>query len=80
MQALFVAVVISVVSFFFLTSGFMYTHVMLTLIDQCLLNVVFSMKKALNGQSSPKQTFHSLHFPVLFGKFLFSSFSHPFLN
>ena len=40
---------------FFLTSGFMYTYVMPILINQCLLNVVFSMAKALNGQSSPSK-------------------------
>ena len=28
---------------------------MLILINRCLLNVVFSMTKALNGQSSPEQ-------------------------
>ena len=43
---------------FFLTSGFMYIHVMLVLINQCLMNVVFSMAKALNGQSSPKRNFY----------------------
>ena len=59
----------------------MYTHVRLVLINQCLLKVAFSMTKALNGQSSPKQSFHSLHLSMLFGKpcfssCLFSSFSH----
>ena len=43
-----------------LTSRFMYTHVMLILINRCLLNVVFSMIK---GQSSPKQNLYS---PPLF--------------
>ena len=38
----------------------MYTrHANLT--NQCLLNVAFSMTKALNNESSPKQSFHSLH-------------------
>ena len=30
------------------------------LINQCLRNVVFSMTKALNNRSSPKENFHSL--------------------
>ena len=30
------------------------------LTNQCLLNVAFSMTKALNNRSSPKQNFHSL--------------------
>ena len=63
----FVAVVIPAVSFF-LTSGFMYTHFMLILINRCLLNVVFSMSKVLNGQSSPKENINSLHLSMLFGK------------
>ena len=67
----FVAVVIAVVSFF-LTSGFMYTHVMLILINQCLLNVVFSMTKILNGQSSPKKHFYYPHLSMLFRKLCFS--------
>ena len=46
----------------YLTLGFLYTCVMLTFINRCLLNVVFSMTKALNGQNSPKQNFHSPHF------------------
>ena len=37
----------------FLTSTFMKTHVMLILINQYLLNVFFSMTKALNCQNSP---------------------------
>ena len=32
----------------------MYTNVTLDLINQCLLNVVFSMPKAWNGQNSLK--------------------------
>ena len=39
----------------FLTSGFVYTRVMLTLINWCLSNVVLTMTKALNGQSSPSK-------------------------
>ena len=42
--------------------------------NQCLLNVAFSMIKAVNNQSSPKQNFHSRHLsittlpPMLFRK------------
>ena len=61
MQASFVAVVISVASFF----NFRLDPI---LIYRCLLNVFFSMTKALNGQSSPKQNSHSVHFSILFGK------------
>ena len=57
------------------------------LTNQCLLNVAFSMTKALNDWSSPKQNFHSLHLsitslpPMLLQKpcfyyCLFFSFSH----
>ena len=59
------------------TLGFMYTHVMLILIIRCLLNVVLSMTKALNGQSSPKQNFYSPHLSMLFEKACFS-FTLPF--
>ena len=45
----------------------MYTHVMLILTDQCLLNVIFCMTKTLlNGQSSPKQNFYSPNLSMLF--------------
>ena len=71
MQASFVAVVIAVVSFF-LASGFMYTPVMLILINQCLLNVAFRMTKALNGQSSHKQNSYSPYDSMLYGKPCFS--------
>ena len=54
------------------TSGFMYTCVMLILINWYLLNVVFSMTKALNGQSSPKQNFRSPHLSMLIEKPCFS--------
>ena len=85
MRSSFVAAVISVVSY----SDFMlYVHIChANLTNQCLLNVAFSMTKALNDWSSPKQNFHSLHLsipslpPMLFRKpcfyyCLFSSFSH----
>ena len=39
----------------FLTSGFISTYATLTFIHRCLLNVIFSMTKALNGQNSIKQ-------------------------
>ena len=66
---------------FISNSGFMYTCVMLILINWCLLNVVFSMTKALNGQSSPKQNFYSPHLSMLlekpcFSLCLFSFYSH----
>ena len=35
----------------------MYAHVMLILINRCLLNVAFSITKALNGHISLKQFF-----------------------
>ena len=56
MQALFVSAVISVVSFFNVR---LYIHIFhAILINQCLLNVAFSitsMVKAINGQSTSKQ-------------------------
>ena len=60
MRSSFVAAVISVV----LYSDFMlYVHIChANLTNQCLLNVAFSMTKALNGWSSPKQNFRFLHF------------------
>ena len=72
MQSSFVAVVIGAVSLF-LTSGsiYMYVNVTLILINQWLLNVVFSITEALNGQISPKQHFHYPHFLMLFGKICF---------
>ena len=63
-QASFKAVFISVI-WFFLTAGFIFTYIMLILINWWLLNLIFSMTKALNGQSSSKQNFHpplSTHF------------------
>ena len=39
----------------------LYAHVMLNLIYQYLLNAVFSITKALNGQISPKQHFYYPH-------------------
>ena len=66
---------------FISNSGFMYICVMLILINWCLLNVDFSMKKALNGQSSLKQNFYSPHLSMLlekpcFSLCLFSFYSH----
>ena len=55
-QVWFLLAVITVVSCL-LTSGIMYKHVTLILNDQCLLKVFFSMRKTLNGQSSPKKNF-----------------------
>ena len=52
----------------FLTSAFKYICDMLILINRCLLNVVFRMTKALNGQRSLKQNIYSLHLPMLLGK------------
>ena len=52
-QTLFIAAVIAVV-LLFLTSDFMYTNIMLIFINRCLLNLIFSMKKALNGENSSK--------------------------
>ena len=69
---------------FFLTSGFMYTYVMPILINQCLLNVVFSMAKALNGQSSPSKflfspTFSAIWKTLLLLMLVFLFFTLPFL-
>ena len=63
----------------------MYAHVMLILINQCLLNVVFSITKALNGQISRKQHFYypppfnTIWKPLLL-LMLFSSLSHSLFN
>ena len=40
---------------------YMYPHVMLILINQCLLNVIFRITKPLNCQISPKQHFYYPH-------------------
>ena len=58
MRSSFVAAVISVVSY----SDFMlYVHIChANLTNQCLLNVAFSMTKALIDWRSPKKNFHSL--------------------
>ena len=53
----------------FLSLGFMYAHAVPILINQCLMNVVFSITKELNGQMFPKQYFY---FSVEFGKICFS--------
>ena len=50
----------------------MYTCVMLISINWCLLNVIFSMTKAVNDQSSPKQNFYFLHLSMLLEKLCFS--------
>ena len=43
----------------------LYVHIChANLTNQCLLNVAFSMTKALNNRSSPKQNFHSLHLSI----------------
>ena len=52
MQSSFVAAVISVVLCFKFRA------------NQCLLNVAFSMTKALNDWNFPKQNFYSLHLSV----------------
>ena len=52
-QTLFIVAVIAVI-LLFLTSDFMYTNIMLIFINRCLLNLIFSMEKALNGQNSSK--------------------------
>ena len=57
MQASFVVAVISIVNFKFQA---LCVHMSCHLTNQCLLNVVFSMTKALNNQSSPKENLHSL--------------------
>ena len=52
---------------FFKFRLYMYAQTMLILINQCLLIVVFSITKALNGQISPKYHFYYPHLSVLFG-------------
>ena len=59
MQASEIAVVKNVV-YDFLTSGFMYKYIILILINWWLMNLIFSMTKAMNGQNSSKQNFHPL--------------------
>ena len=56
MQPSSIAVVGAVV-LLFLTSGFIYIYAILILIHRCLLNVMFSMTIALNGQNSPPAKF-----------------------
>ena len=67
----------------------MYSHAMLILINQCLLNVVFCIAKVLDGQSSPevlptfllssssntiwKTLFHTLIFFFFFKAYKFST-------
>ena len=71
MQSSFAAAVFFLASVF-LNSGLMYTHAMLILINRCLLNLVFSMTKELNGQGLCKKSFHYLHLSMLFGRPYFS--------
>ena len=47
----------------FLTSAFMYRNIMLILISRWLLNLIFSMTKALNGQNPSNQNFQLLFLP-----------------
>ena len=55
------------------------------LTNQCLLNMAFSMAKALNNRSSPKKNSHSLYPSNAISKILlllmlvFIFFTHPFL-
>ena len=44
----------------------MYAQVLLVLIYQCLLNIVFSINKALNGQISSKCHLYYPHLSMLF--------------
>ena len=46
----------------FFNLGFMYTHVMPILINQRSLHGIFIVRKALNGQNSLKENFHSSTF------------------
>lgn len=48
----FIAVVIAIVSFFFffLASDFRHSYITLILINPWLLNLIFSLRKALNGK------------------------------
>ena len=67
--------------FFFKSRLYMNTHVMLILINQCLLNVIFSITKALTGQISPKYHFYYFHLLMLFRKLCFClSLFSSFLN
>ena len=56
----------------FLTPGFMYRYIMLILISRWLLNLIFSMRKASNGQISNHLIPPSLHFSMQFGKHCFN--------
>ena len=74
-QASFKAVVTAVVSFF-LTLGFIYRYIMLILINRWLVNLIWSMIKAMNSQNSFKQNYQPLlHLSMLFVKRCFSLFS-----
>ena len=54
---------------------YMFARVMLILINQCILNVVFGITKALTGQIAPKQQFYYLHlfFPLFHTHFFISN-------
>ena len=56
----------------FLTPGFMYRYIMLILISRWLLNLIFSMRKASNGQISNHLIPPSLHFSMQFEKHCFN--------
>ena len=66
------AVVTDTASFFF-NSGFMYTYILLTSINRWLLNLIFIMAKALNGQNS-SPLFNVIWKRVLFLLFTLSLF------
>ena len=53
---------------FFKFKLYVYAQVMLILINRCLLNVAFSISKALNGQISPAYHFYYPHLSMLFSK------------
>ena len=55
---------------FFLTSGFMYAHVMLILINQYLLNVVFSIYKSIEWSNFSQEHFYYPPPSMIFGKTL----------
>ena len=51
--------------YFFKFRLYIYRHVIIILIKQCLLNVILSITKELNGKISPKQHFYYLHLSML---------------
>ena len=73
------------VASFFLTSDFMYTYLMPVSIKWWLLNLIFSMRKALNGQNSSTNNFHPASSPLFnvvwkpcFSYYLFPTLLPPF--